>query len=116
MLFIHPMWDHESQRLGKYRCTPVGYALHVIADCIGLAGLLLVFIAPGLLIKNWWHGTFVPIQCWSLAVPFALGILSEVLFWCSWWLARRRGFRYDHHSCEASWDEAGERRTFGIKN
>jgi len=116
MLFIHPMWDHESQRLGKYHCTPAGYAVHVIADCIGLAGLLLVFIAPGLLVNNWWHGTFAPSQCWSLAVPFALGIASEGLFQFSWWLALRRGFHYDYDRCEASWNEAGERRTFGMKN
>jgi hypothetical protein len=112
MLFIHPMWDHESQRLGKYHCTPAGYALHVIADCVGLAGLLLVFIAPALLVRNWRCGTFVPNHCWSLAVPFILGLVSELLFQFSWQLALHRGFRYDHQSCEASWDEAGERRKY----
>ena len=34
MLFIHPMWDNESQRIGKQKCTPAGYALHVIAEMV----------------------------------------------------------------------------------
>ena len=45
MLFIHPMWFHESQRLGQRACTPVGYALHGIAELIGFAGLLALLVA-----------------------------------------------------------------------
>jgi hypothetical protein len=46
------------------------------------------------------------------AVPFGLGVASEVLIQLSWWLALRRGFRYDAERREASWLEAGERRTY----
>ena len=42
MFFFHPMWDHESERISKQRCTPVGYALHVVADLLGLAGFVLL--------------------------------------------------------------------------
>src|SRR5438105_3219039 len=35
MLFMHPMWDSESERLGKKHCTPAGYRLHVLAENIG---------------------------------------------------------------------------------
>ena len=24
MLFIHPTWDNEGQRIGKRKCTPAG--------------------------------------------------------------------------------------------
>ena len=36
------MWDNESERIGKQRCTPLGYALHVVSDLIGFLGLLLL--------------------------------------------------------------------------
>jgi hypothetical protein len=37
MLFIHPMWDSETERLGKKACTPTGYALHGLADTVVLS-------------------------------------------------------------------------------
>src|SRR5688572_13576293 len=30
MPFINPMWDSESERIGKQKCTRLGYALHEI--------------------------------------------------------------------------------------
>ena len=44
MLFLHPTWDHESERLGKKRCTPTGSALHVVAEWIGFVGLLALLV------------------------------------------------------------------------
>ena len=44
MLFIYPMWDNESQRIGKQKCTPKGYNLHVIAELLGFIGLLVVSV------------------------------------------------------------------------
>jgi hypothetical protein len=41
MLFINPMWDNEAERIGKQKCTPLGYALHAISDLIGFIALLL---------------------------------------------------------------------------
>jgi hypothetical protein len=112
MLFIHPMWDHESQRIGKQKCAPIGYTLHVIAELIGLLGLLFLLAVPAALAWNWFAGKFRAALWWLFAMPFGLGIVSEVLFQCSWWLALRKGFHYDYERCEASWLEAGERRTF----
>jgi hypothetical protein len=112
MFFIHRMWDHESERIGKQKCTPVGYALHVIAELFGFVGLLLVLAVPAVLVGYWFAGTFHASDLWWLAVPFCLGLLSELLFQFSWWLAQRKGFHYDHHRCEASWLEKGERRTY----
>jgi hypothetical protein len=112
MLFIHPMWYHESQRIGKQKCTPAGYTLHVVADWIGFVGLLLLFGVPAMLVQKWLAGTFHASLFWLFAVPFGLGIVSEVLFQFSWRLALRKGFHYDYDRCEASWMEAGERRTY----
>jgi hypothetical protein len=112
MLFIHPMWDHESQRIGKQKCTPAGYALHVIAELIGFLGLLLLLGVPAVLACSWLAGRFHASLGWLFAVPFGLGIVSEVLFQYSWWLALRKGFHYDYERSEASWFEAGERRTY----
>ncbi|MFL5330499.1 MAG: hypothetical protein ACJ8C4_16470 [Gemmataceae bacterium] len=112
MLFIHPMWDHESQRIGKQKCTPAGYALHVIAELIGFLGLLLLLAVPAFLVWRWLAGTFHATLWWLFAVPFAIGVVSEVLFQLSWWLALRRGYRYDVERCEASWLEVGQRRTY----
>jgi hypothetical protein len=112
MLFIHPMWDHESQRIGKQKSTPAGYALHGIAELIGFLGLLFLVALPAVLAWRWFAGTFHASLWWLLAVPFGLDIVSEVLFQYSWWLALRKGFRYDYERCEASWLVAGERRTY----
>ncbi len=112
MLFIHPMWDHESQRVGKQKCTPAGYALHVLAEWVGLVGLLLLLIWPAVLARRAVIGTIEWGHLWPLAVPLGVGAVSEVLFRLSWRLASRRGFRYDYAQSEASWLEAGERRTY----
>ena len=112
MLFIHPMWYSESQRLGKQKCTPTGYTLHVIAELIGFVGLLLLLVVPLILFSAWVLGTFRTSLWWLFAIPFSLGVLSEVLMQFSWWLALRKGFQYDYERSEASWIEAGERRTY----
>ena len=106
------MWDHESERIGKRKCTPAGYALHVIAEMIGFLGLLFLFAVPGVLVWKWRTGTFDASLFWLFAVPFGLGVVSEVLFQFSWWLALRKGLRYDHERCVASWMEAGVRREY----
>ena len=109
MLFIHPMWDDESQRIGKQKCTPTGYALHVIAELIGFLGLLILPAVLGVLAWKLLAAAFRVSLLWLLALPFGLGIVSEVLFQYSWRLARRKGFRYDYERREASWLESGER-------
>ena len=112
MLFIHPMWDHESQRLGKLKCTPTGYALHVVGEMIGFLGLLLLPGMVVLLILQWMDGSLRSAQLGLLAVPFCVGIVSEGLIQLSWWLARRKGFQYDYEHREASWLEERQRRTY----
>jgi hypothetical protein len=44
-MFINPMWDSKSQRLGKQKCTPRGYWLHAVSD---LAGFFVLVLLHGL--------------------------------------------------------------------
>jgi hypothetical protein len=112
MLFIYPMWDHESQRIGKQKCTPFGYALHGIAEMLGFLGLLLLLGTGAYLGYRGITGTFHVSLLWLLAIPFGLGIMGETLYQVSWELAARKGFHYDPNTCEASWTEAGKRLTY----
>jgi hypothetical protein len=112
MLFIHPMWDHESQRIGKQKCTPLGYTLHGIAEMLGFLGLLLLLGAGIYLGYRGFRGTFHTSLFWVLAAPFGLGATGELLYRYSWTLAAKKGFQYDYEKCEASWLEDGERRAY----
>ena len=112
MLFIHPMWDSESERIGKQRCTPIGYTLHGIADLTGVVGLILLLATFGYWAWRSLAGTFHASLIWFLAVPLGLGLVSELTFRMSWWLAYRRGFQYDVDRREASWMESGQRRSY----
>jgi hypothetical protein len=112
MLFIHPMWDHESERIGKQKCTPIGYELHVIADLLGFVGLLLLLGVVVYLGYRGIAGGFRASMCWLLAIPFGVGVVSELLYHVSWVIALRRGFEYDPKKCIASWEENGRRITY----
>jgi hypothetical protein len=80
MIFIHPMWGSESQRLGLKACTPFGYFLREVADGIGLVGLLLLFVVPLFLIYQVIVKHFSWPLCWALLIPFAIGVIGRVLF------------------------------------
>lgn len=106
MLFLHPMWDHESQRVGMQKCHPLGYALRGVGELIGVLGLLGLLGVIGWLIfaseRSWW----------LLAVPFGVGIVSEGMVQASWIMAAKRGFKYDYEKSEASWDVDGNRISY----
>ena len=112
MFFIFPMWDSESQRMGKHKCTRLGYALHGAAELLGFIGLLLLFAAVIYLGYRALHGTFHASLLWVLAVPFSLGSIGEILYRHSWKLAARRGFEYDYEKREARWLEGTQRRFY----
>lgn len=112
MLFIHPMWFSESQRIGKQKCTPFGYVLHGIAEMIGFAGLLCFLIIALNLVYRGITSTFTVPDLWMLAAPFGIGLISEVFYQYSWWLAARKGYQYNYERDEATWLEAGERISY----
>jgi hypothetical protein len=115
-MFIFPMWDNESERIGKQRCTPLGYALHGVAELLGFIGLLLL---PGIAVFLIYRGITSDFRLrllWLLSVPFALGIFAQVLYRYSWRLASLRKFQYDGDSRTASWEEDGKRVEFKDKS
>ena len=115
MLFFYPMWDHESQRIGKQKCTPLGYTLHVIAELLGFIGLLSLLGVGVYLAYRGLSQSFHPSLLWLLAIPFGLGLIGQTLYQFSWVMASRRGFDYDYDKAEASWIENGERVTYKWK-
>jgi hypothetical protein len=112
MLFFNPMWNNESERIGKQKCTPIGYALHVISDYLGLIGLLLLVGIGAFLTYRGVAGTFHSVWLWLFAVPFGLAIVGSILYRYSWFLAYKKGFSYDFDEREASWIENGQRQTY----
>lgn len=74
--------------------------------------MLLLFFTPFVLVWRGAVGSLRIIELWLLALPFAIGVVSEVLFRCSWRLAFNKGYCYDAEKREVSWLEAGERRTY----
>ena len=108
MLFIHPMWDHESQRIGMQKCYPLAYDIHAIGELIGFLGLLALFVTIAGMAYLRTVGGFTDQSWWFLAVPFGIGIVSEALVLASWAMVKRRGFKYDYDKTEASWDRDGQ--------
>ena len=111
MFFITPMWDNESQRIGKMKCTPLGYKLHIVSDLFELVGLLsfigiIIFLGvAGVL------GYFKQSYLWLLLIPLALDIFGTLLHLYSWHLAYKNGFEYNDETRESSWIE-DEKRIF----
>lgn len=115
MLFIHPMWDNEAQRIGKQKCTPTGYLLHQISDLISISGLLILlgvllyFLVVAVL------GSFRPVRLWWLTVPFLVDFCGDLLLQYSWWLAHRKEFHYDYDLRRATWTEKGMQQSYPPK-
>jgi hypothetical protein len=110
MFFIYPMWDNESQRIGKMKCSKVAYSLHGIADYIGLLGLVFLI---GISIAKVLYGSSV--SWWYFSIPFIVSLIGWFVLQLSWLLVIRRGFKYDYDEREASWIENGVRITFKFK-
>ena len=106
------MWDSETERIGKQRCTRLGHALHAIADLIGFLALLLLICVAVYLGYRGVVATFHVGLLWLFCLPFGLAFIGTFLYRISWVIAFRRGFRYDSASREASWHEDGQKRTY----
>jgi hypothetical protein len=93
MLFINPMWDNESERIGEQKCTPLGYAVHTLSDLLGFIALLLLLGVGAYLGYRSIAGTFDSRLLCVVTVPFALGLLASALYRYSWMLAHQKDFR-----------------------
>lgn len=116
MFFIHPMWSHESQRIGKMRCTPTGYRLHMVSDGLGFLGLLSFLALVVYLIVLLLKGDFSSGRLLLFTIPLTIDILSTVLYHYSWKLAKEKGFEYDDSKREARWVENGTPVTYRYGN
>jgi hypothetical protein len=106
------MWDHESQRIGKQKCTPLGYKLHGIAELLGFIGLFLLLVVLAYLGFRKVDHTFHASLLWLMAVPFGIGLIGECIYYYSWKLAAKKGFQYNYETREASWMEDGQRQVY----
>jgi hypothetical protein len=111
-MFIPRLWFDEVERIGKQRCTPVGYALQVVGDHIGCLDLLLLLGVPLYLAYTGVVGTFRWPLLWLLAVPVVLGIVGSLIVGYSWSLAYRKRFHYDYERRVSSWTEGGQERAY----
>ena len=115
-MFIPRMWFDEVERIGKQRCTPFGYALQGIGDLVGFLGLLFLVGMPVYLAYRGVVGTFYWSLLWLLAVPFLIGIVGRGMVELSWWIAFSKKFHFDFERRESSWIEAGETRSYSLKD
>lgn len=114
-MFINPMWDSESQRIGKQRCTPTGYMLHVVSDLIGFIALICLLGTTIYLVYSGVRGDFKRSMLWSLLIPFSIAIIGNILHSYSWYLADKRQFKYDHEKCISTWvDESGRQQSYKL--
>ena len=115
-MFINPMWFHESQRIGKQKCTPTGYMLHTISDLIGFIALICligVLVYLGYLAVQ---DEFTWSLAWLLLLPFAVAIAGNILHSYSWHLAEKRQFKFNHETCISTWvDESGAPQSYQFK-
>jgi hypothetical protein len=111
-MFIPRMWSDEVERIGKQRCTPVGYAIQGIGELIGFLGLLMLPGVPVYLAYRGVVGTFHWSLLWVLVVPFVIGFIDTVIVGFSWLLAYRKQFRYDYERRVSSWVDGGQERTY----
>jgi hypothetical protein len=112
MIFIHPMWDSENQRLGLKLCTPLGYTLISVGDLIGMVlGLFTLVAIPVYLAYKLFAGQFSTRLLLLLLIPIGFGILGRVVFEVGWVLARRKQFHYDF-TRTACWKDGDKIRSF----
>ena len=100
-MFIPRIWSDEVERIGKQRCTPVGYKIQGIGELISFFGLLLLIGLPLYLAYQGFVGGFRWSLLWLLAIPFVVGVIDSFIVAFSWWMAYRKQFRYDY-KCRVS--------------
>ena len=111
-MFISRMWSDEVERIGKHRCTPVGYALHGAGQLFGFFALFLLLVAIVYVPYRAVIGEFTRSLLWLLLAPFVIGLLGKGILAVSWQLARRKQFHYDYERRVSRWVEDGVERTY----
>ena len=111
-MFISRMWSDEVERIGKQRCTPIGYALHGAGQLFGFFALFLLLVAIVYVPYRAVIGEFNRPLLWLLLAPFVIGLSGKGILAVSWLLARRKQFHYDYERRVSRWIEDGVERTY----
>ena len=109
------IWFGEGERTGMQKCTPIGYALNGLGGLLWLAGILALFGVPLYLAYRAVASDFGWALLWLLLAPFAIVFVGSLFIGASWLLASRKGFHYDYERDEATWNEAGEKRSYSSR-
>jgi hypothetical protein len=110
-VWFPPIWDSETERIGKQKCTRLGANLHAASDLIGFVSMPSLLTVLITLFVEVVRGTFRGHSLWLLLVPYAFTNIARFLYGYSWKLAERKGFQYDENRV-ASWMEDGVSRSF----
>ena len=94
------------------KCMPVAYKVHGVGELIGFIGLLTLLGTIGYMIYLRNFGDFHASAWWYLAIPFGIGIVSEIMVQLSWHMVSKTGFKYDYKNRESSWVNGSERIHF----
>ena len=113
-LYTYPKWSSEVECIGFQKCTPTGAWVHSIAVVLGYVGgaiLFVCFVAALWGRRSGWY-FLRRFGIGMVCASATLGLAGWILYAVSRWLAIRRGFKYDHDTNVASWDENGRRVTY----
>ena len=88
------------------KCMPVAYNIHGIGELIGFIGLMTLLGTVAYIIFGHFQAW------WLLAIPFGMGIVSEIMVQVSRRMVARSGFEYDYGKRESSWVNGGQRVYF----
>jgi len=94
------MWSSENERKGFQQCTPAGYTIHGIGGLVLFAGGLCAVVSAGLLLSRTFHRWLL----WLILIPVALLVIGWLLDRTAWWLAERKGFKYDYKANKCTWN------------
>jgi hypothetical protein len=110
-MFINPMWDHESQRIGKKKCSQFAYHMHVTSDLIGFIALLaLIYGLYSLVFHEWRNSLFL------IGLSIMAAIFGNILHGYSWSLVEKKNFKYDYENAVSTWIESGKKVTYKYIN
>ena len=102
------MWDTETERLGKMKCTKIGYNLHLLSDLLGIIGFYLLLTLVVIFAYQYFLKSSDNFQIWYFSIPFMFAIMSQIMFYISWKLAEKKSFKYNADKNEATWIEDGK--------
>ena len=98
------MWSSENERKGFQECTPAGYVIYGIAELILVAFYLSALGVAMYVLSSLVQGLLSARRFALLALPAGLLTAGWLLSKTAWYLAERKGFKYDHKENKCTWN------------